>query len=218
MKSKPDTVFQILYHQILVRNRKHLFSLIYSKVRRPNHWYLPPSPLTFKYSKYAHSINWDSSIAFQPNALENLIVFGSYFFFSELSTQLNVVKLSLLSGIRVNNIKTSWTWKVVSLTEMLPCNILGQKKHVLYVDRWKRCLKQSFFLIEKGVVLIVLLHGRHSLCDVVAKKLLEHTDIISTFCKRLTKFFSWHETSFQFVGQCWTMFVQVDKHVEIPFM
>lgn len=150
---------------------------------------MPPSPLTFKYSKYAHSINWDSSIAFQANALENLIVFGSYFFFSELSTQLNVAKLSLLSGIRVNNIKTSWTWKVVSLTEMLPCNILGQKKHVLYVDRWKRYLKQSFFLIEKGVVLIVLLHGRHSLCDVVAKKLLEHIDIISTFCKRLTNFF-----------------------------
>lgn len=125
-----------MYHQILVRNRKHLF-LNYSKVRRPYQWYLFPFPLTLKYSKYAHSINWDSSIAFQANALEKLIVFDSYFFYGALSTQSNVAKLSaklsLLSRIRVN-IETTLTRKVVSLIET--CNNLGQKKRVSLCEIW----------------------------------------------------------------------------------
>lgn len=146
-----------MYHQILVRNTKHLF-LNYSKVRRPYQWYLFPFPLTLKYSKYAHSINWDSSIAFQANALEKLIVFDSYFFYGALSTQSNVAKLSLLSRIRVN-IETSFTRKVAPLIET--CNNLGQKKRVSlsgYMGRSRysslRCLKQSFFLssLKKVVV------------------------------------------------------------------
>lgn len=58
---------------------------------------------------------------------KKLIVFDSYFFYSELPTQLNVAKLFLLSRIRVY-IETKLTRTVVSLIET--CYNLGQKKRV----------------------------------------------------------------------------------------
>lgn len=122
-----------------------------------------------------------SSITSEANSADNLIVFDNFFFLQWTIFTIKYSKAAFIISYSCKQYQTRSKHCSLTRKYSLPCNYLGQNKRVLYVDMgnsWYsslRCLNQSFFFKEKGVVLILLLHDHHALCDVVAKRFVLNT-------------------------------------------